>query len=335
MEYPNLSIGVIGGGSWATALVKILTDNSLEKRVNWWLRDEQKVQYIDQYRHNPDYLSSVSFEHGDLHLYSDLKDCINDSDIILLVVPSAFVFDTLSGLDKRLFDGKSVVSAVKGLIPETSDILGDFLNQHWGIDADRIGVITGPCHAEEVAQEKLSYLTVASENEELAVQFAQLLNGRFIMTTITDDIYGTEYSAVLKNVYAIAAGICHGLRFGDNFQAVLVSNAIREIKRFIAAVHPIERDIDDSAYLGDLVVTAYSLFSRNRRFGNMLGKGYSVKAAQLEMNMVAEGYYAVKTVHEMNESLKVQMPIADFVYAVVYGEKRAKDVVEDLLNQLN
>ncbi len=335
MESRKLSIGVIGGGSWATALVKILTDNVLEKQINWWLRDEQKVEYIQQYHHNPDYLSSVSFEQDELNLYADLNQCVADSDIILLVVPSAFVYTTLDVLDKSVFDGKSVVSAVKGLIPETSDILGDYLNQVWDIDANRIGVVTGPCHAEEVAQEKLSYLTVASENEALANQFADLLNGRFIKTTITDDIYGTEYSAVLKNVYAIAAGICHGLRFGDNFQAVLVSNAIREIKRFIAAVHPIERDIDDSAYLGDLVVTAYSLFSRNRRFGNMLGKGYSVKAAQLEMNMVAEGYYAVKTVHDMNKSLNVAMPIADFVYAVVYGKKRAKDVVEDLLDQLN
>ncbi len=227
------------------------------------------------------------------------------------------------------------MSTVKGLIPETSEILGDYFKNRLKVDPNLIGVITGPCHAEEVALEKLSYLTIASEDSKTANRVSNMLKGAFIKTSTTDDIYGTEYSAVLKNVYAIAAGICHGLRFGDNFQAVLVSNAIREIKRFIAAVNPIERDIDDSAYLGDLVVTTYSQFSRNRTFGNMLGKGYSVKSAQLEMNMVAEGYYAVKTVHDMNQKLGVDMPLADFVYEVVYNGKRAKSVIEKLLNALN
>ena len=268
-------------------------------------------------------------------LFDELETCIKASDVIVLAIPSAFVHTQFSGIDPSVFNGKSVVSAVKGLIPETSDILGDYLNLRMGVSPDRIGVITGPCHAEEVALEKLSYLTIGSENQALAQEVANHLQGTFIKTTITDDIYGTEYAAVLKNVYAIAAGICHGLRFGDNFLAVLVSNAIREIKRFIAEVHPIERDIDDSAYLGDLMVTAYSQFSRNRTFGNMLGKGYSVKSAQLEMNMVAEGYYAVKTVHEMNQKLQVKMPIVDFVHDVVYGGKRAKDVVQDLVDQLN
>jgi len=331
----KISIGVLGGGSWATALVKILSDNSEPKLLNWWLRDKQKVEYIREFKHNKHYLSSVSFENKDLALYSDIQACIKVSDIVILAIPSAFVHKTFKVIDPQLFVGKSVISAVKGLIPETSDILGDYLNEQMNISPDRIGVITGPCHAEEVALEKLSYLTIGSENQELADNVASYLRGRFIKTTITDDIYGTEYSAVLKNVYAIAAGICHGLRYGDNFLAVLVSNGIREIKRFIAVLHPIERDTDDSAYLGDLMVTAYSQFSRNRTFGNMLGRGYSVKSAQLEMNMIAEGYYAVKTVFEMNQKLGVEMPIVDFVHAVVYGGKRAKDVVLDLVDRLN
>ena len=335
MENKHISVSVIGGGSWATAIVKILLDNELPKTVNWWHRSDQKVDYINKHQHNPDYLSSITFDLDHLVVSSDLEQCIKQGEIVILAIPSAFVHETFSDFDKHLFKDKLLVSAVKGLIPETSEILGDYFKNHLKVDSDQIGVITGPCHAEEVALEKLSYLTAASENETAAKTIASIFSGRFIKTSTTDDIYGTEYSAVLKNVYAIAAGICHGLRFGDNFQAVLVSNAIREIKRFIAAVHPIERDIDDSAYLGDLVVTAYSQFSRNRTFGNMLGKGYSVKSAQLEMNMIAEGYYAVKTVHDMNQNLQVSMPIADFVYVVVYGGKRAKLVVDDLLDQLN
>ncbi len=335
MNSEKVTISVIGGGSWATALVKIFLDNHISKNVTWWLRDETKVRFIDEHHHNPDYLSSVTFAKDSLNVISNLTSAVTQADIIVLAIPSAFVYSAFSQLDIDKFKRKYVVSAVKGLIPETSEILGDYFKNTLKVNSDRIGVITGPCHAEEVALEKLSYLTVASENREFATQLSLLLDGRNIRTVTTDDIYGTEYSAVLKNIYAIASGICHGLRFGDNFQAVLVSNGIREIKRFIAAVHPIERDIDDSAYLGDLIVTAYSQFSRNRTFGNMLGKGYSVKSAQLEMNMIAEGYYAVKTIWEMNQELKISMPIVDFVYQIVYGGKRAKDVVDDLLISLN
>ena len=335
MKNENTTIAVIGGGSWATALVKILLDNQQAKKVNWWLRNKQKADYVNTHQHNRDYLSAITFNLDCLSVSSDLEACIKHANIVILAIPSAFVHNIISKLDAQLFEGKILVSAVKGLIPETSEILGDYFKRQLNVKSEAIGVVTGPCHAEEVALEKLSYLTVGSENQATATTIANLLTGDFIKTSTTDDIYGTEYAAVLKNVYAIAAGICHGLRFGDNFQAVLVSNAIREIKRFIAAVHPIERDIDDSAYLGDLVVTMYSQFSRNRTFGNMLGKGYSVKSAQLEMNMVAEGYYAVKTVHEMNTTLNVEMPLADFVYEVVYNGKRAKTVVENLLNALN
>ena len=235
-----------------------------------------------------------------------------------MAVPSAFLKDALVGLTPADFKNKEVFSAIKGIVPQHNLIIGEFFNTEYNIPMENIGVITGPCHAEEVAMEKLSYLTIACQNTTNASVVAELLNCRYIKTTVSDDIFGTEYSAVLKNVFAIASGICHGLGYGDNFQAVLISNAIQEIKRFVDAVHPIDRDIKSSAYLGDLLVTAYSQFSRNRTFGGMIGKGYSVKSAQLEMNMIAEGYYGTKCVHEINKQCKVEMPITTAVYNILY-----------------
>ena len=238
-------------------------------------------------------------------------------------------------MGKEAFAGKTIFSAIKGIVPEDHLIVGEFFNQFYGVGLQQIGVITGPCHAEEVALEKLSYLTIASQNMSSASHLAKLLNCRFIQTTVSDDIYGTEYSAVLKNVVAIAAGICHGLGYGDNFQSVLVSNAIQEIKRFVDKAHPIDRDIMCSAYLGDLLVTAYSQFSRNRTFGSMIGKGYSVKAAQLEMNMIAEGYYAAKCIHEMNQDLKVDMPITSAVFRILYENASPANAISALTQQLS
>jgi len=329
-----VKIGVLGSGSWATALVKILCDNKTPKTINWWIRNEEKCRYISEYGHNPDYLSSVELHLEKIEISNDLSAVIRNSDLIILAIPSAFIHGTFKALDSDVFQGKKVLSAVKGLIPETKQILGEYL-PNYGVTDSGIGVITGPCHAEEVAQEKLSYLTIASENTELVELGRSILNNRYIKTVSSDDIYGTEYSAVLKNVYAIAAGICHGIGYGDNFLAVLISNAIRETKRFIAEVHPIDRDIDDSAYLGDLMVTAYSQFSRNRTFGNMLGKGYSVRSAQLEMNMIAEGYYAAETIYQMNKTYQVEMPIVDFVHRVIYEGKKARNIVGDLTASLD
>jgi len=309
-------IAVIGGGSWATAIVKMLCNNC--KEVHWWLRNATVVEHIRKYKHNPNYLTSVEFDTAKLLLNTDLKDVIKKADIIIMAVPSAFLKDALSGLSPDDFKNKEVYSAIKGIVPEHNLIVGEFFNTEYKISMQNIGVITGPCHAEEVAMEKLSYLTIASENKESAAYIASKLNCRYIKTTVSDDIFGTEYSSVLKNVFAIASGICHGLGYGDNFQAVLISNAIQEIKAFVDVVHPIDRDIKSSAYLGDLLVTAYSQFSRNRMFGAMVGKGYSVKYAQLEMNMIAEGYYGVKCIHEINKKYKVEMPITTAVYHIIY-----------------
>ena len=310
------SIAVIGGGSWATAIVKMLCNNS--ENINWWVRNKETADYIKNFHHNPNYLSSVEFEIKKITITSDLKETISKSDVIIMAVPSAFLKETLSSVSKEDLKEKMIFSAIKGIVPEHNLIIAEFFNQIYEVPIDNVGVITGPCHAEEVAMEKLSYLTIASQNQDNAKFIADKLACRYIKTTVSDDIYGTEFSAVLKNVLAIAAGICHGLGYGDNFLSVLISNGIQEIKRFVDAVHPITRDIKDSAYLGDLLVTAYSQFSRNRTFGSMIGKGYSVKSAQMEMSMVAEGYYGVKCVHEINKQYKVDMPITTAVYHILY-----------------
>lgn len=323
---------MIGSGSWATAICKMLLSNL--QTLNWYLRSQKN---IDQFRlsgRNPSYLTSVQFDTSKITFTCDINEVVENSDVIFLAVPSAFIKPTLENLKVSLKD-KFVISAIKGLIPDENMIVGHWLVQKFDVQVDRIGVVSGPCHAEEVALERLSYLTIACQDTRLAKEYARLLAGDFIKTTISDDIYGTEYSAVLKNIMAIAAGIFHGLGYGDNFQAVLVSNAIQEIKRFVDTVHPIARDIKSSAYLGDLLVTSYSQFSRNRTFGTMLGKGYSVKAAQAEMMMIAEGYYAVKSMHEINQHYQVHMPITEMVYNIIYAGGLPKVEARLLTEQLH
>lgn len=326
-------IAVIGSGSWATAIVKILCNNT--SPVLWYFRNENDVTYLKNYGHNPKYLSSVQFDVNKLEVCSDVQTTISRADIIILAVPSAFINETIKNIPSELFKNKKVFSAIKGIVPEYNLIVGEYLNSVFNVPFESIGVITGPCHAEEVALEKLSYLTIACNDINTAKELCDYMSCRYIKCNSSDDIYGTELSAVLKNVVAVAGGICHGLGYGDNFLAVLVSNAIQEIKRFVDAVHPIERDIKDSAYLGDLLVTAYSQFSRNRMFGTMLGKGYGVKQAQLEMNMIAEGYYAVKCVVEINKKYNVNMPITNAVNNIIYKNKNAKQEMELLAEQLS
>ena len=326
-------IAVIGGGSWATALVKILCDNQAD--VTWWMRNEEAVAHIRAFGRNPHYLSSAEINISTDRVSTDLKATIAAADIIILAVPAAFLHTSLSSLSPADFSEKFICSAIKGIVPEYNLIIGEYFNNYFKLPLEQVLVISGPCHAEEVALEKLSYLTISCLQQNHADAFAAILNNRYIRTITSDDIYGTEYGAVLKNIYAIAAGIFHGLGYGDNFQSVLISNAIREMERFLAAVHPINRDIKESAYLGDLLVTAYSQFSRNRTFGNMVGKGYSVKSAQFEMGMIAEGYYAVKCIHEINRQYKVEMPICRAVFAVLYENISPLIEMKLLTEQLN
>ena len=331
MKFPR--IAMIGSGSWATALAKLFLNNT--SSINWYIRKEEDIAYFKEFKTNPRYLSSVEFDTENISFYTSLSECVQNSDYLVLAIPSAFLDDSFSILNENELKGKVIFSAIKGIVPQHNLIVGEYLNKVYNVHLENIGVITGPCHAEEVALEKLSYLTIASINTLNAQTLSSLLNCRYLKSTVSDDIYGTEFSAVLKNVIAVAGGICHGLGYGDNFLAVLISNAIQEIKRFVDAVHPIDRDIKASAYLGDLLVTAYSQFSRNRMFGTMLGKGYSVKQAQLEMNMIAEGYYAVKCVYEINKKHKVNMPITDAVYNIIYQKKDVRKEIIQLTHLLS
>ena len=312
----QIKIAVIGGGSWASALVKILCNNV--SSLNWWMRNQDAIDHLIEFKHNPNYLRSVEFDLSKINISSDLKEIIGPSDIVIIATPSAFLVSIFENFPMELFKDKIVFSAVKGIIPEYNAIPARFIHKTFGTPYANIGIICGPCHAEEVALERLSYLTIACQSEKNAHILAKLLACRYIKTTVSDDLFGTEFSAVLKNIYALASGIYAGLGYGDNFQAVLISNAMQEIENFIDEIHPIHRDVKSSAYLGDLLVTAYSKFSRNRTFGFMIGKGYSVKTAQLEMEMIAEGYYATKCLMEINKKFQVELPIVEAVYNILY-----------------
>lgn len=330
----DAKFAVLGGGSWATAIVKMLTNN--QEIVSWYMRNSDAIGYIKIQKHNPNYLTSVEFKTEQLLLTDDINTAVNFADILIFAVPSAFLVGELKKLKTPLKD-KIIFSAIKGIVPETGRIVGEHFHEAYGIPFENIGVITGPCHAEEVALERLSYLTIACADKEKAQFVAKNLSNNYIKTKTSKDIIGTEYAAMLKNIYAIAAGIAHGLGYGDNFQSVLMSNAIREMKRYTKRIHNIDRNINESAYLGDLLVTGYSTFSRNRMFGNMIGKGYTVKSAQMEMSMVAEGYYATKSAYAIKNNFKnkVKTPIIDAVYQVLYENKNPKKVFTALTDKLN
>lgn len=324
-------IGIVGGGSWATANAKIIQEK--KEPINWFIYEQEVIDHINKFGNNPNYLSDVDFNPDLLNMSTDINEVVENSDTVLFITPSAFLKSVLSELKVPL-KNKTIVSAIKGIVPDENLLVGDFFNQVHEVPFESIGIITGPCHAEEVALERLSYLTIAFKENEKAEALAGLYNNHYINTILSDDILGTEYAAVLKNIYALASGVCHGLGYGDNFQAVLISNAIREMKRFTDTVYPIERDIKDSAYLGDLLVTAYSKFSRNRHFGNMIGKGYSVPYIKNEMNMVAEGYFASKCIFEINKKYSVNMPIADAIHDILYNKQSPRKIIDALTNKL-
>nr|WP_298996497.1 NAD(P)H-dependent glycerol-3-phosphate dehydrogenase [uncultured Allomuricauda sp.] len=330
----SLRFGVVGGGSWGTAIVKMLSENM--DRIAWYIRNDSIIRHLQREGNNPHYISSAQFDVSQLHLSSSIDEIVEASDVLILAIPSAFLEKEFANLTLALKD-KIVFSAIKGIVPETGLIVGEHLHEAYDIPFENIGVLTGPCHAEEVALERLSYLTLACSDTFKAELVAKNLRSHYIRTKISDDIIGTEYAAMLKNIYAIAAGISHGLGYGDNFQSVLMSNSIREMKRFISCVHKMKRNINNSAYLGDLLVTGYSIFSRNRMFGNMIGKGYTVKSAMMEMNMVAEGYYAAKSAHDLMSKLekKAKTPIIDAVYNILYKEKEAKKTFKRLTEKLD
>lgn len=310
-------IAVIGSGSWATSLAKLLLNNVPE--INWYIRSSATIEYFNRFRHNPKYISDIEFDITRIHFFNSITDAIESSDILLFAIPAPFLKESLS-LYNGNFGERTIISAIKGIIPSENLTVAEFFNKVYNVPFKNISIIGGPCHAEEIALERLSYLTIASATKEKAEELAPLFRCYHVKVKTSEDMYGTEYAAVLKNIVAIAAGICHGLGYGDNFQAVLVSNAMIEIKRFLEKTYKSKRKLLSSPYLGDVMVTAYSQFSRNRTFGMMIGKGYSVKTAMLEMNMIAEGYYAVACIRELNKNFKVKMPIADAVYHILYDK---------------
>ncbi len=322
---------VIGYGSWATALVKIILEN--ETNVGWYIRNREVLDYVRQHKTNPRYLRDVHFYTNRLETSDDLDAVVSAADIVILAVPSAFLKVTLEPLTVSLRD-KFVISAIKGIVPDDYVTVAEYINRKYEVPFDQIGIISGPCHAEEVALERLSYLTVVCKSLDNAVVLGEKIKTRYINVSHSTDIYGVEYAAVIKNIYAIAVGMAIGLGYGDNFLAVLISNAAMEMARFMNTTYPAERDTNASAYLGDLLVTSYSQFSRNRTFGLMIGKGYSVRNAQIEMSMVAEGYYATACIAQINKRFGVDMPIARAVYDVIYGGDTPAAAMRRLTAQL-
>lgn len=308
-------IAVIGGGSWATAIAKILVGHT--HHIGWYMRRDDRIDDFRRFGHNPAYLTSVHFNVSEIFFSSDINKVVEGYDTLVFVTPSPYLKNHLKKLKTRIRD-KFIVTAIKGIVPDENLVCSEYFHQVYDVPYDNLAVIGGPSHAEEVAMERLSYLTVGCSDHDKAVALTEALSSAYIKTKTSSDVIGIEYSSVLKNVYAIAAGICYGLNYGDNFQAVLLSNAVQEMDRFLKTVDQSQYNIIDSVYLGDLLVTGYSNFSRNRTFGTMIGKGYSVKSAQIEMEMIAEGYFGTKCMKEINRHLHVNMPILDAVYNILY-----------------
>ena len=308
-------IAIIGSGSWATAIAKIVIEHTHD--IGWYFRKEDKIEEFKRKGHNPAYLTSVHFNLNEIFFSSDINEIVEEYDTLVFVTPSPYLKDLLKKLKKELHS-KLIVTAIKGIVPDEDLVCSEYFHKAYNVPYENLAVIGGPSHAEEVAMERLTYLTIGCSNVDKARSFSEKLASNYVKTKTSQDVIGIEYASVLKNVYAIAAGMCYGLKYGDNFQAVLMSNAMQEMNRFLNTINPIERAIIDSVYLGDQLVTGYSKFSRNHTFGAMIGKGYSVKAAQIEMEMVAEGYFGTKCMKEINRRLHVNMPILDAVYNILY-----------------
>ena len=314
MKLPG-KIAVMGGGSWATAIAKIALTKA--ETIDWYMRRDDRIADFKRLGHNPAYLTSVKFDLKRINFSSNINDIVKDADTLIFVTPSPYLKSHLKKLKTKIKD-KFIITAIKGIVPDDNLIVSEYFTKEYNVPPENIAVIAGPCHAEEVALERLSYLTIACPDTAKAQIVAERFASSYIKTSVSNDVAGIEYGSVLKNVYAIAAGICNGLKYGDNFQAVLMSNAVQEMSRFLTTIHPLDRNVYDSAYLGDLLVTGYSNFSRNRAFGTMIGKGYSVKSAQIEMEMIAEGYYGTTRIKELYGHYHVGMPILDAVYNILY-----------------
>lgn len=327
----EIRLAIMGGGSFATAIAKLVMENV--EHITWYMRRREQIDRFKAERRNPSYLSSVEFEVDRITFTDDIDEAVEQNDVLFFATPSPFFKSHLAKMTVGL-EEKIIVTAIKGIVPDENLLISEYLEQVYNVPADHIAAMCGPSHAEEIALGRTTYLTVACPDREVARFVSSLIETSYLHTVTSDDINGVEYSSVLKNIYAIAAGIGHGLRYGDNFQAVLISNSIQELNRFANAVYPAHRNVQESVYLGDLLVTAYSKFSRNRTFGTMIGKGYSVKTAQMEMEMIAEGYYGSKCIHEINEKYHVDMPIMNAVWDILYDHRDADKTMKELINKL-
>lgn len=326
-----MRFGIIGSGSWATAIAKLLTDNG--NTIQWWIRNSQTIEYIKKRGHNPHYLSAAYFNQEQLELCNDIQKVVSASEALIIAVPSAYLETVLQQLPADALLGKKIISAVKGILPSENQLLNDYLLSHFKVALADYFALLGPCHAEEVAAEKLSYLTFTGIDEITAKHIASHFKTEYLNTMVNNDIWGVQYAAVLKNIYALGAGIAHGLEYGDNFLSVYIANSANEMVGFLKKVSDAQHasvNYAASVYLGDLLVTCYSLYSRNRTFGNMIGKGYSVKAAQLELNMVAEGYYASKCIHKTNQSVEASIPIANTIYEILWNHIPAQQGFKEI-----
>jgi len=324
---------VLGNGSWSSALVKLLTEN--KHHVNWWMRSTNSIEHLKSNRHNPNYLSSVEFDMNQIDLFGDISKAVGAGDVILIGIPSAFIESVLGQLDKESLKDKIILSATKGLIPERHVLVNQYLENEFQVQPKNYCCITGPCHAEEVAAEKLSYLTFAGENQEITQNIAHAFQGEFLNTVVSKDVNGVQFASIMKNIYALGAGIAHGLDYGDNFLSVYITNCFKELQDFMNEIATEQQHhYNTSAYLGDLLVTCYSLYSRNRTFGKYIGKGYSVAAAKLELNMVAEGYYASKGIFGICKELNIDLPIAQTLYKILWEKKVASRAFKELEKSL-
>jgi glycerol-3-phosphate dehydrogenase (NAD(P)+) len=322
-----MKVAILGSGSWATALAKIILSNVEE--INWYIRKQETIDEFIENRRNPNHLEWAYFDTTKIYFSTNINEVIDLSDTIVLAIPSPYVKACLDEISIDI-SHKKIISAVKGMIPDENILITDYLHDHYGIPEEQLGIVAGPCHAEEIALERLSYLTIGCTDINQAKTWSELFANKYVHITPSNDVVGLEYSSVMKNIYAIAAGMCTSLRYGDNFQAVLLTNAMHEIMRFAQATSDIPRDITNSGYLGDVLVTAYSNFSRNRQFGQMIGMGYSVKAAQTEMEMIAEGYYGTKAIYMTNKKYGVNLPIVDAMYQILYNRKSPKTTIKEL-----
>ncbi|MEA5080952.1 MAG: NAD(P)H-dependent glycerol-3-phosphate dehydrogenase [Dysgonamonadaceae bacterium] len=322
-------ICILGGGTWATALAKLVL--MTQKQINWYMRRNEQVEGFYKLGHNPDYLRNIKFNLAQIVFYTNIERAIKDSDTIIVAFPSPYIKQYFRWVWSNNFKGKTVISALKGIVPGDNVVMSEYLTGNFKVPIENIGVISGPCHAEEVALERLSFLTCACNDNEKAKAIAESISSRILRTSISNDVHGIELAAVLKNIYAIGAGVCSGLQYGDNFQAVYMTNCANEMSRILNGIAPMERNICEQHYLGDMLVTGYSQFSRNRTLGTMIGKGYSVKSAQLEMEMIAEGYYGAKCIVSMNQRYQIDMPIVNTVYNILYSNISPKIAIKNLI----